>query len=101
MNSHLAAHANYPADRRGSYDETTLRNESAGLAARRLTRRASLMLALYCHSLYGRQSGRPLAGWRQPCWGDIILRPLRPYCHFCGGRRERVYGSKSRVKSRE
>ena len=47
MNSHLAAaHANYPADRRGSYDETTRRDESASLAERRLTRRASLMLAL-------------------------------------------------------
>jgi hypothetical protein len=46
MNSHLAAHANYPADRRDSYDETTRRNGSAGLAAPRLTRRASLMLAL-------------------------------------------------------
>jgi hypothetical protein len=46
MNSHLAAHANYLADRRDSYDETTRRNESAGLAAPRLTRRASLMLAL-------------------------------------------------------
>jgi len=46
MNSHLAAHANYPADRRGSYDETTRRNESAGLLTRRLTRRTSLMLAL-------------------------------------------------------
>jgi hypothetical protein len=40
MNSHLAAHATYPAD------ETTRRNESSGLAARRLTRRASLMLEL-------------------------------------------------------
>jgi hypothetical protein len=46
MNSHLAAHSNYPADRRGSVDETTLRDGSAGLAAPRLTRRASLMLAL-------------------------------------------------------
>jgi hypothetical protein len=46
MNSHLAAHSNYPADRRGSYDETTLRDRSAGLAARQLIRRASLMLAL-------------------------------------------------------
>jgi Na+(H+)/acetate symporter ActP len=46
MNSHLAARANYPADRWGRYNETTRRNESAGLAARRLTRRASLMLAL-------------------------------------------------------
>jgi heme O synthase-like polyprenyltransferase len=46
MNGHLAAHANNPADRRSSYDETTRRSESAGLAARRLTKRASLMLAL-------------------------------------------------------
>jgi hypothetical protein len=46
MNSHLAAHSNYPADRRGSVDETTLRDGSAGLAARRLMRRAPLMLAL-------------------------------------------------------
>jgi hypothetical protein len=46
MNSHLAAHSNYPADRRARYDETTLRNGSAGLAVRRLTRRASVMLTL-------------------------------------------------------
>jgi hypothetical protein len=46
MNSHLAAHSNYPADRRSSHDETTLRDGSAGLAAPRLTRRASLMLTL-------------------------------------------------------
>jgi hypothetical protein len=46
MNGHLAAHSNYPADRRGSHDETTLRDGSAGLAAPRLTKRASLMLAL-------------------------------------------------------
>jgi hypothetical protein len=46
MNSHLAARANYPADQRSGYDKTTRRDESAGLAVRRLTRRASLMLAL-------------------------------------------------------
>jgi hypothetical protein len=46
VNSHLAAHSNYPADRRARYDETTLRNGSAGLAVRRLTRRASVMLTL-------------------------------------------------------
>jgi hypothetical protein len=46
MNSHLAAHSNYSSDRRSSHDETTLRDGSAGLAARRLTRRASLILAL-------------------------------------------------------
>ena len=46
MNSHLAVHSNYPADRRGSHDETPLRDRSAGLAAPRLTRRASLMLVL-------------------------------------------------------
>jgi hypothetical protein len=46
MNSHLAAHHDYSADRRGSHDETILRNGSAGLAERRLTRRASLVLAL-------------------------------------------------------
>ena len=46
MNGHLAAHTNYPADRRGSHDETPLRDRSAGLAAPRLTRRASLMLVL-------------------------------------------------------
>ena len=44
MNGHLAAHTNYPADRRDSHDETPLR--PAGLAAPRLTRRASQMLAL-------------------------------------------------------
>jgi hypothetical protein len=47
MNSHLAAYSNYPADRRGSYDETILHDEeSAGLAAPRLSRLASLMLVL-------------------------------------------------------
>ena len=46
MNGHLAAHTNYPADRRDSHDETPLRDGSAGLAAPRLTRRASHMLAL-------------------------------------------------------
>jgi hypothetical protein len=46
MNSHLAAHSNYPTNRRGSHDKTTLHDGSAGLAAPRLTRRASLMLAL-------------------------------------------------------
>jgi hypothetical protein len=46
MNSHLAANSNYLADRRGSHDETTLRDGSAGLAARQLMRRAPLMLAL-------------------------------------------------------
>jgi hypothetical protein len=46
MNSHLVAHSDYSVDRRGNHDETTLRDGSAGLAARRLTRRASLMLAL-------------------------------------------------------
>src|SRR5712671_5887548 len=46
MNGHLAAHTNYPADRRDSHDETPLRDGSAGLAAPRLTRRASLMLML-------------------------------------------------------
>ena len=46
VNSHLAARSNYLADRRASHDETTLRDGSAGLAERRLTRRASVMLAL-------------------------------------------------------
>jgi hypothetical protein len=57
MSSHLAAHSNYPADRRGSHDGTNLHEGSAGLPANlhegsaglpapRLTRRASLMLAL-------------------------------------------------------
>jgi len=46
MNGHLVAHTNYPADRRDSHDETPLRDGSAGLAAPRLTRRASLMLML-------------------------------------------------------
>jgi hypothetical protein len=46
MNSHLQAHSNYPADRRGSHDGTNLHEGSAGLPAPRLTRRASLMLAL-------------------------------------------------------
>jgi len=46
VNSHLAARSNYLADRRASHDETTLRDGSAGLAERRLTRRASAMLAL-------------------------------------------------------
>jgi hypothetical protein len=46
MNSHLAAHSNYSADRRGSHDETTLRDGSPGLAAPQLMRRAPLMLAL-------------------------------------------------------
>jgi hypothetical protein len=46
MNSRLVTHSNYSADGRSSYDKTTRRNESAGLAARRLTRRTSLMLAL-------------------------------------------------------
>ena len=47
MISHLAAYSNYPADRRGSYDETILHDDgSAGLAAPRLSRRASLMLVL-------------------------------------------------------
>jgi len=36
MNSHLAAHSNYPADRRCRHDETTLRDGSAGLVARQL-----------------------------------------------------------------
>lgn len=43
--SHLA-HSNYPADRWGCHDETTLRGGSAGVAARRLMRRVPLMLAL-------------------------------------------------------
>jgi len=46
MNSDLVTHSNQPADRRGSHDETTLRDPSANSAAPRLTRRASLMLAL-------------------------------------------------------
>jgi hypothetical protein len=46
MNSHLAAHSNYSADRRDSHDETTLRDGSPGLAAPQLMRRAPLMLAL-------------------------------------------------------
>ena len=46
MNSDLVAHSNHPADRRGSHDETILRDRSANSAAPRLTRRASLMLAL-------------------------------------------------------
>jgi hypothetical protein len=46
MNSDLVAHSNHLADRRGSHDETTLRDRSANSAAPRLTRRASLMLAL-------------------------------------------------------
>lgn len=64
MNSHLATHSNYPADRWGSHDERTLHDGSAGLAARRPTRRAGLMLALVCRSLCGRQSGRQL----EHCW---------------------------------
>lgn len=43
--SHLA-HSNYPADRWGCHDETTLRDGSAGVAARRLMRLVPLMLAL-------------------------------------------------------
>ena len=46
MNSDLVAHSNHLADRRGSHDETTLRDRSANSAAPRLTRRASLMLTL-------------------------------------------------------
>jgi hypothetical protein len=47
MNGHLATYSNYPADRRGSHDETILHDDgSAGLAAPRLSRRASLMLVL-------------------------------------------------------
>jgi hypothetical protein len=46
MNSYLAAHSNYSADPRGSHDETIVHDGSAGLAERRLTRRASLILAL-------------------------------------------------------
>ena len=46
MNSDLVAHSNHLADRRGSHDETTLRDGSVNSAAPRLTRRASLMLAL-------------------------------------------------------
>ena len=46
MNSHLAAHSNYSADRRSSHHETTLRDGLVGLTTPRLTRRASLMLAL-------------------------------------------------------
>jgi len=46
MNSDLVAHSNHLADRRGSHDETALRDGSVNSAGPRLTRRASLMLAL-------------------------------------------------------
>jgi hypothetical protein len=64
MNSHLAAHSNYPADRRARYDETTLRNGSAGLAVRRLNEAClgDADAGIVARSMGGNLGGRWLVG---------------------------------------